>query len=84
MLELEDIYQIHRTNKKVLPRLLELLDTHALKIDERISSLNRLKADILDYQGKIHQKLEIDDDIQKREDTHERSSDHQRGPDGRR
>ena len=47
MLELEDIYQIHRTNKKVLPRLLELLDGHALKIDERINSLNKLKADIL-------------------------------------
>ncbi len=84
MLELEDIYQIHRTNKKVLPRLLELLDSHALKIDERISSLNKLKADILDYQGKIHQKLKTDDDVQKREDSHERSGDHQRGPDGRR
>ena len=28
MHELEDIYQIHRTNRKVLPRLLELLDNH--------------------------------------------------------
>ena len=46
MLELEDIYRIHQTNKKVLPRLLELLDTHAIKIDERINSLNRLKAHI--------------------------------------
>ena len=73
MLELEDIYQIHRTNKKVLPRLLELLDGHALKIDERITSLNKLKADILNYQGKVRQKLNIDDIFQKGEDPHERS-----------
>ena len=80
MLELEDIYQIHRTNKKVLPRLLELLDSHALKIDDRINSLNKLKADILNYQGKIRQKLKIDDGFPKGEDTHERSGDHQRRP----
>ncbi len=84
MVELEDIYQIHRTNRKVLPRLLELLDGHATKIDERINSLNKLKADILNYQGKIRQKLRIDDDFQKGEGTHERSGDHQRGPDSHR
>ena len=84
MVELEDIYQIHRTNKKVLPRLLELLDGHAVKIDERINSLNKLKADILNYQGKVRQKLKIDDDFQKGEDTHERSSDRHRRPDSHR
>ncbi len=84
MLELEDIYQIHRTNKKVLPRLLELLDTHAVKIDERMNSLNKLKTDILSYQDKIRQKLRMDDDVQKREETHERSRDHQRSSDSRR
>ena len=84
MVELEDIYQIHRTNRKVLPRLLELLDTHAVKIDERINSLNKLKGDILNYQGKIRQKLKIDDDPQKGGDTHERSSDHRRRPDSHR
>jgi hypothetical protein len=84
MVELEDIYQIHRTNKKVLPRLLELLDGHATKIDERINSLNKLKADILNYQGKIRQKLRMDDDFQKGEGTHERSSDHQRRSDSHR
>jgi len=80
MLELEDIYQIHRTNKKVLPRLLELLDGHAVKIEERINSLNKLKTDILSYQGKIRQKLKPDDGFQKGVDTHERSGDHQRRP----
>jgi DNA-binding transcriptional MerR regulator len=80
MSELEDIYQIHRTNKRVLPRLLELLDNHALKIDERISQLFKLKADILEYQKKVHQKLKADDDLQKGVDIDERSGDYQRRP----
>ena len=80
MNELEDIYQIHRTNRKVLPRLLELLDNHAGKIDERIHNLNRLKEDILNYQEKIRQKLNVEDDLQKGEDTDERSGDHQFRP----
>ena len=67
MTELEDIYQIHRTNKKVLSRLLELLDNHAEKINERINSLIRLKADILNYQEKIRQKLNVENDSQKGE-----------------
>jgi DNA-binding transcriptional MerR regulator len=63
MLELEDIYQIHRTNKKVLPRVLELLDGHTIKIDERINNLIKLKADILSFQDKIRQKLNIEEDF---------------------
>jgi DNA-binding transcriptional MerR regulator len=73
MLELEDIYQIHRTNKKVLPRLLELLDNHTIKIDERINNLIKLKADILNYQEKIRQKLNLDEDRQKGANIVERS-----------
>ena len=84
MLELEDIYQIHRTNRKVLPRLLELLDTHAVKIDERINSLNKLRADILNYQDKVRQKLSTDEDFQKGENTHDRSRDYQRRSDSHR
>jgi len=80
MSELEDIYQIHRTNRRVLPRLLELLDNHALKIDERITQLLKLKADVLEYQKKVRQKLKADDDLQKGVDTNERSGDYQRRP----
>jgi DNA-binding transcriptional MerR regulator len=80
MLELEDIYQIHQTNRKVLPRLLELLDSHAIKIDERINNLIKLRADILNYQGKVRQKLNIDDNLQKGGGSYERSGDHQRRP----
>ena len=57
MLELEDIYQIHRTDRKVLSRLLELLENHVGKINERIQNLDRLKEDIFAYQERIRQKL---------------------------
>jgi len=62
MHELEDIYQIHRTNRKVLPRLLELLDNHIGKIDERIQNLDKLREDIFNYQEKIRRKLNIAED----------------------
>ena len=78
MNELEDIYQIHRTNKKVLPRLLELLDTHVLKIDERINQLVKLKADVLEYKKKIYQKLNVDDDFKKGVTSDERRGDYER------
>jgi DNA-binding transcriptional MerR regulator len=84
MLELEDIYQIHQTNKKVLPRLLELLGNHAVKIDERVNNLIKLKADILNYQEKIRQKLNLDEDRQKGADFVERSGNYQRGSDSHR
>jgi DNA-binding transcriptional MerR regulator len=84
MHELEDIYQIHRTNRKVLPRLLELLDNHVGKIDERMRQLDRLKEDILDYQEKIRKKLNFEDDFQKGEDIDERSGDRQCRPNSHR
>ena len=84
MLELEDIYQIHRTNRKVLPRLLELLDNHTAKIDERISSLIRLKKDILNYQEKIRQKLDVREGFQKGEDIDAKSGDYQCRPNSHR
>jgi DNA-binding transcriptional MerR regulator len=83
MLELEDIYQIHQTNRKVLSRVLELLDAHAAKIDERVNSLNKLRADIISYQDKVRQKLSRDED-QKGADTHDRGRNHQRRSDGHR
>ncbi|UCD71515.1 MAG: MerR family transcriptional regulator [Syntrophobacterales bacterium] len=58
MQELEDIYQIHRTKKKVLPRLLELLKSHVEKIDERIQNLEKLKSEILTYHERIRTKLD--------------------------
>ena len=57
MQELEDMYQIHRTNKKVLPRLLELLESHVEKIEERIRNLEKLRSEILTYHERITAKL---------------------------
>jgi len=57
MQELEDIYQIHRTNRKVLPRLLELLEGHVEKIEERIRNLKKLRSEILTYHERITAKL---------------------------
>ncbi len=58
MQELEDIYRIHRTNKKVLPRLLELLDGHVEKIEERVQNLEKLRSEILSYHERIRTKLD--------------------------
>jgi DNA-binding transcriptional MerR regulator len=69
MQELEDIYQIHRTNRKVLSRLLELLDNHVGKIDERIQNLDKLREDIFNYQKKILQKLNMEDDGAERRES---------------
>ncbi len=57
MHELADIYEIHKTNRRVLIRLCELLTDQVSKIDERIHNLNRLREEILSYQEKISQKL---------------------------
>jgi hypothetical protein len=57
MKELEDIYRIHKTNKKVLPKLLELLDRRMKEIDERVASLKKLKTEIMSYKQKIEEKL---------------------------
>jgi DNA-binding transcriptional MerR regulator len=82
--EMENIYQIHRTNKKVLPRLLERLDNHVSKIDERINHLIKLKTDILEYQNKIRRKLHTDDPFQKGENHDEGSGDYERCQDSHR
>jgi DNA-binding transcriptional MerR regulator len=58
MHELEALYQIHRTNKKILPKLLELLESHVKKIEERIRNLEKLKSEILTYHERIRTKLE--------------------------
>ena len=58
MKELADIYRIHRTNKKVLPRLLELLDHHFEETDKRIKSLIKLKEEIQSYKQRTARKLQ--------------------------
>ncbi len=57
MAELERIYSIHRSNKKVLPRVVELLHRHSTEIDNRIKELSKLKSEIENYITRIEEKL---------------------------
>src|SRR5437867_2551596 len=43
MLELEELYRKERTNRAVLPKLVEMLDGHLAQIDERIAALRSLR-----------------------------------------
>jgi DNA-binding transcriptional MerR regulator len=58
MAELERIYSIHRSNRKVLPRVVELLHRHSQEIDKRIVELTKLKHEITAYISRIEEKLE--------------------------
>jgi DNA-binding transcriptional MerR regulator len=62
MEELAEIYWIDRTNRKVLPRLMELLDHHCEETDKRIKSLTKLKGEIREYRGRIKTKLTDEQD----------------------
>ncbi|MEW6527327.1 MAG: MerR family transcriptional regulator [Spirochaetota bacterium] len=57
MHELESIWQIHKTNDIVLRRLLEILDSHVQRVDDRIRDLEILKNEIIEYQTRIKNKL---------------------------
>lgn len=57
MHELESIWQIHKTNDVVLRRLLEILDSHVKRIDDRIKDLEILKNEIIEYQNRIKNKI---------------------------
>jgi len=57
MLELEQLYRRHRSNRQVLPRLIELLDTHLGKTDERVSELLSLRDEIRSYREHVARRL---------------------------
>jgi DNA-binding transcriptional MerR regulator len=57
MLELERMYRRHRSNRGVLPRLIELLDAHLVTIDERRSELEALRDEIRSYREHVAQRL---------------------------
>jgi len=56
MQELEDIWSMEKKNERVLKRLLEILDSHLNRLDERLTDLNILRNEILDYRGRIRLK----------------------------
>ncbi|KAA0259028.1 MerR family transcriptional regulator [Deferribacter autotrophicus] len=53
MQELAQIYKIHQTPEKIMPKLIEILDSHIAKIDEKIAKLASLRKDIVDYKTRI-------------------------------
>ncbi len=57
MAELENHYNRHRTNKKVLPKVAELLNRHSSEIESRINELGKLKKEINDYLAHIEDKI---------------------------
>lgn len=60
MLELERLYRRHRSNRAVLPRLVELLDSHIAATDERMSELGALRDEIRSYREHVARRLLTD------------------------
>lgn len=58
MLELENLYRRHRSNRTVLPRLMELLDAHLATLDARVGELRTLRDEIRSYKDHVAQRLE--------------------------
>jgi DNA-binding transcriptional MerR regulator len=57
MNELEGMYKTHRSNRAVLPRLIELLDAHLRTVDGRIAELHALRDEIRSYREHVGQRL---------------------------
>jgi DNA-binding transcriptional MerR regulator len=57
MLELESMYQRHRSNRTVLPRLMELLDVHLDTISEKVGELQALQDEIRSYREHVARRL---------------------------
>jgi DNA-binding transcriptional MerR regulator len=58
MQELETLYGRHRTNAKVLPRLIELLDAHLATTQARLNELAALRDEIRSYRAHVTKRLE--------------------------
>ena len=57
MQELEAMWIIEKSNEKVLKRLLELLENHLKRLDDRIADLDILRHEITEYQERIQAKI---------------------------
>lgn len=53
MHQLADIYKEHLKHSTIYPKLLEILDEHINKVDQKMSKLSSLRRDIVDYRQKI-------------------------------
>jgi DNA-binding transcriptional MerR regulator len=57
MLELEGMYRAHRSNRSVLPRLIEQLDAHLATLSDRMTELGALRDEIREYREHVTQRL---------------------------
>jgi MerR family transcriptional regulator, repressor of the yfmOP operon len=57
MQELEAMWTYEKSNEKVLKRLLELLENHLKRLDDRFADLDILRHEILEYQERIQAKI---------------------------
>ncbi len=57
MHELEGVFARQRSNRAVLPRLIELLDVHLETVAGRIAELGALRAEIRSYREHVAQRL---------------------------
>lgn len=58
MQELEAMWTIEKSNDKVLRRLLELMGNQFRRLEDRITDLNILRNEILEYQKRIQSKID--------------------------
>lgn len=57
MHELEALYRARRSNRGVLPRLIELLDAHLATVDDRIAELQAVRDEIRSYREHVAQRF---------------------------
>ena len=54
MKELPAIFDIHENDfTKITPKLIEILDSHIAKVDEKMANLSSLRKDIVDYRVRM-------------------------------
>ena len=57
ILELKKVYQIHRSNRRMLERLTEVLKEQLAKIETKIGSLEALRSEVKAYLERIEKKI---------------------------
>ena len=60
--ELQDLYEAYGSAKetdRMIPRLIDILDQHVTKIDEKISQLSSLRQDIAGYRQRMMQQFTL-------------------------
>jgi DNA-binding transcriptional MerR regulator len=56
--ELSDIFDINEQNfDTITPKLIEILDQHITRVDEKMASLSSLRQDIVEYRIRISEML---------------------------